>query len=288
MRLSFSTNAFTGFSAYEAVDRIASIGYEGVEVLADRPHLWAFGADEAEIEKIRSLGKRRRIKVSNINANTASGYEGERMAFSPFEPSLSSPDEKGRAWRVEYTKRCVDIAVRLGSENVSVTSGVLTDRLGIAEAREIFKGSLFEVLEYASSKGVRIGIEYEPGLLIGCARDLHSILEEVGSPWLGANLDLGHSHVLGEAPEEVLRLLADRIFHIHLEDIKGRIHFHLIPGIGDMDFQRIFDELENICYAGYLTVELYTYAHMPEEAARRALKFLNGMDSRSVPSASEG
>ena len=43
----------------------------------------------------------------------------------------------------------------------------------------------------------RIGIEYEPGLLIERCEELLMLIEDMNSPYLGANLDLGHSHVLG-------------------------------------------------------------------------------------------
>ena len=40
MRLAFSTNAYLNHSFDDAVTRLASMGYEGVEVMADVPHAW--------------------------------------------------------------------------------------------------------------------------------------------------------------------------------------------------------------------------------------------------------
>ena len=100
------------------------------------------------------------------------------------------------------------------------------------------------------------------------------LIEELNSPYLGANLDLGHSHVLGEEPEKVLDLLGRNVFHIHVEDIKGRKHYHLIPGTGDIDFAELFYVLESHDYKGFATVELYTYPNEPDTAAREALSYL--------------
>ncbi len=97
------------------------------------------------------------------------------------------------------------------------------------------------------------------------------------SPYLGANLDLGHSHVLGETPEKVISGLSSRIFHVHVEDIQGGKHYHLIPGRGDIDFNRLFTSLDRCGYSGFATVELYTYPHRPEEAAQQALDYLEGL-----------
>ena len=39
MRFSFSTSAFIKQTVYKAIESIAAAGYEGVELLADVPHL---------------------------------------------------------------------------------------------------------------------------------------------------------------------------------------------------------------------------------------------------------
>ena len=43
MRLAFSTNAYLKHPFDEAAARIAAIGYEGLELLADVPHAWPAG-----------------------------------------------------------------------------------------------------------------------------------------------------------------------------------------------------------------------------------------------------
>jgi sugar phosphate isomerase/epimerase len=106
---------------------------------------------------------------------------------------------------------------------------------------------------------------------------LAALIGDMNSEWFGANLDIGHSHVLGEDPEMVMDLLGTRVFHIHLEDILSRKHYHLIPGLGDVDFKAIFNILKKHAYRGFITVELYTYPHTPEEAVERALKHLRGI-----------
>jgi protein FrlC len=75
-----------------------------------------------------------------------------------------------------------------------------------------------------------IGIEYEPGLLIETAAEVRRLIDEVNHPALGANLDIGHAVCAGENPLESIELLAGRIWNVHIEDIRGRKHFHLIPG----------------------------------------------------------
>jgi sugar phosphate isomerase/epimerase len=277
MKLSFSTNAFVRFSVPEAIEIIAGAGYSGVEILADVPHLYPFSTTAAELAAIVSSVEKNRITVANINANTAMGYYGMKFWEPLFEPSLANPEQDARKWRIEFTKECIDIARFLSCRNVSVTSGRMVPEVRPQKSLALLRQSLLEIVEYATVRDVRVGMEYEPGLLIERAEELAGLILEMGSENFGANLDLGHSHLVGETPSHVAEMLGSRIFHIHLEDINNRKHYHLIPGEGDIDFEDIFRALSGIDYDGFVTVELYTYPENPGQAAEKAFKYLKNI-----------
>lgn len=283
MKLSFSTNGFTEYSVFEAIERIADIGYEGVELLADAPHLYADSLSTRDLEKLKGAIDRTGLMVANINANTAMGWYGRDFWEPLFEPSLANPDRELRHWRVEYSRKCVDLANFIGAPCISVTSGRCVPNFDPETSIGFLLESLTELLEYAEERSIRIGIEYEPGLLVERYEELAIVLEHVNSPWLGANLDLGHSHVLGEDPATVIKGLGQKTFHVHLEDIRGRKHYHLVPGTGDMDFPKLLEILGDSGYNGFATVELYTFLRRPEDSARQALEFLKNIriDSQS-------
>ena len=89
------------------------------------------------------------------------------------------------------------------------------------------------------------------------------------------NSDLGHFYCVREDPAEVLRQRRDVIRHVHLEDITAeRVHQHLVPGDGAMDFPGIFQALDDIAYEGWVTVELYPYTSTAAEVAQRAFDHL--------------
>jgi fructoselysine 3-epimerase len=274
IQLSFSTNAFTRFGICEAVERISPIGYDGVELLADAPHLYADSVTDEHLAKLAAILDDSGLRVANVNANTAMGFYGRQFWEPLFEPSLANPDQELRRWRINYSRKCIDMAKVLGSPCISVTSGRAVPGADPQTSMEFLRDSMTELLLYAEKKSVRIGIEYEPGLLIERYEELISFMTEMDSDLLGANLDLGHSHVLGEDPDDVIRKLSQKIFHVHLEDIKGSKHYHLIPGEGDIDFHRLLSSLGGVDYKGFITVELYTYPHEPEAAARKSLKYL--------------
>lgn len=274
MKLSFSTNAFVRFSVPEAIEIIANTGYSGVEILADIPHLYPFSTTAAELVQIAASLEKNGIRPANINANTAVGYYGAKFWEPLFEPSLANPELEARRWRIAFTKKCIDMAAFLACGNVSITSGKMVPGVRPEASLALLKQSLSEIIKYAAARNVRVGMEYEPGLIVERAEELHELIREVGSEYFGANLDLGHSYLAGESPVDVAGKLGSSIFHIHLEDIGCRKHYHLVPGEGDIDFEEIFRALAGIDYDGYVTVELYTCLENPEKAASKAFGYL--------------
>lgn len=275
MKLAFSTNAFVRRSLLEAVAEIGRIGYPGVEILADRPHLFPPTTSREEVARLKEVLEEHGLAVSNLNANTATGYYRDAPPEPFFEPALASADEGRRRWRIDYTRRCLELARELGSPNISVTSGRSLPGCPPERGWELLVDSLREIVRQAEALGVGVGIEYEPTLLIENAEEVLRLLEDIPSPCLGVNLDIGHSHLAGEDTVQVIHRMGDRIFNLHLEDIRGRKHYHLLPGLGEIDFRRILQALVEVGYRRFVTVELYSYVDGPEEEAAKALEYLN-------------
>jgi sugar phosphate isomerase/epimerase len=273
-RFAFSTNAYTRRSLKKAVEDIAEAGYDAVEILADKPHAWPedFGSSDAEklAERLGKLG----LAVSNVNANCSFGYWTDAPPEPYFEPSLCSPNKRHRKDRVKLIKKTLDLAARLGAGNISITTGKALPGAPPEAANANLREGLAEVLDHAAKRNVAVGIESEPGLWIERYEELRALIDEIGSPLLGANLDIGHSWVGFEDLEKAITTLGKSIFNLHVEDIPGRKHYHLVPGDGDLDFGAVRRGLEKIGYDRFLTVELYTMVDDPETAARRSLKHL--------------
>ena len=264
-KFAYSTNAFTKFSFRQTIKKIRQLGFRGMEIVFDRPHF-----EPKYFELTLRQAKRSGLAISNINANTA-------QLLKPFYksiPSLISPDNISRTLRVKYTQTAIDLARDLGARNISLTTGPAPRGVSRKKLQTFFRSSLEQILEHASKKNIRVGIEYEPGYFIDNAEKTLAVIKKTNHKLLGVNLDLGHAVVAGEDPARVIRKFAGRIFNIHLEDIKGRTHYHLIPGQGNMDFIKIKNALAEIRYRGWLTLELYTYPHQPVRAGRLALKHL--------------
>ena len=273
MKTGFSTNAFTKFSLLETIEIISDVGYDGLEIVADTPHAFLPLSNE-KLKQIKSSLENRKLLVSNINANTVLGWNLENGNDEKFEPSLSNKNETLRKWRVGYTKKAIEVAAELSAPSVCITSGIKNAEIFENEMTQINK-SLSEILEFAEKNSILICMEYEPGLLIEKSHDVFEVSKNFKN--LGLNLDTCHVAVLNEDFSKVIHKFKDKIFHTHISDCKNSIHYHLIPGYGEIDFEKIYSNLKEINYDGFLTAELYTYAEKPREAASETFIFLNNL-----------
>jgi protein FrlC len=270
VRLGFCSNAYTRFTLEQAIDRVASHGYAAIEILFDQPHFWPEGSDPSRVDRLAEQLARRSLAVSNVNANTAVGFYPMRPDENLFGPSLASSDPEARARRIDHIRAAIRLAARLGCANVSVTSGAAESDHPPAVAQDVLRESLREVLSTAREHRVRVGLEAEPGLLLERSAEVGELCEEIDDPVLGFNLDVGHAKVCGEDPARVIERYGGRIWHLHLEDIAGSKHYHLVPGLGDVDFVAIAAALRDVGFAGYASVEVYPYKADPDAAAAAA------------------
>jgi sugar phosphate isomerase/epimerase len=100
------------------------------------------------------------------------------------------------------------------------------------------------------------------------------LMQQVGSSRLRVNLDIGHAQVTDDDLAATIRQLGSAIVHLHLEDIKGRVHRHLPFGEGDIDFAAVRRALDEIGYAGPYVVDLFGQSAEPPVVAERALAAL--------------
>jgi len=130
-------------------------------------------------------------------------------------------------------------------------------------------------VELAEQLQVQLLIEPEPGLLIERFDQYLEFVERINSRLVGLNFDIGHAFCVGEEPVEWIGRMAAHTRHYHVEDIAAsRVHQHLIPGRGAIDFAATLNAIQQSGYDGWVTVELYPYIEDPDLAAQQARDYL--------------
>ena len=274
MQLAFSSNAYLRFPVEEAIRRVAEIGYAGIEILADVPHAWPAGLLPESIDALRRSLDRHSLAISNVNAFMMNAIADPRQPY--WHPSWTDPDPHYRAIRREHTKRALKLAKEIGAPHITTEpGGPLAPGQTREDASDIFYEELMPCVEVAEQLSMPILIEPEPELLIEKFEQYLEFAERVDSPLVKLNFDVGHAYCVGEDPQDWIARMAPHTMHYHFEDIAAtRVHQHMIPGRGAIDFTATIRAIRETGYDGWLTVELYPYIDDPDAAAREALDFM--------------
>ena len=274
MHLGYVTNGFAHHSLPAALEVLARIGYRSVAITLDHGSLNPFAADfERELHAAAELLAKYQLR-SVIET-------GARFLLDPqvkHEPTLVSQREEDRLRRIDFLQRAIDAAKFLGSDCVSLWAGVVHHAAGREAALADLTAGLQRVVDYAERQGVTIGFEPEPGMLIDTMDSFAELLDRVDSPRLQLTLDVGHLHCLGETPiADMIRRWGERIVNVHIEDMRARVHDHLLFGEGEMDFPPIIAALREVDYDGGVHVELSRHSHDAPRVAKLAFEFLSPM-----------
>jgi sugar phosphate isomerase/epimerase len=274
MKLAFSSNAYMHYSIEATIERIASLGYGGIEILADVPHAWPAGLLEERKQSIRDSLARHKLAISNVNAFMMNAVADPRQPY--WHPGWTDPDPHYRAIRREHTKRALRLAAEIGAPNITTEpGGRLTPDQTWDQGAAIFYDELMPCVEVAEKVGVTLLIEPEPELLIERFGEYLKFMDRIDSSRVGLNFDIGHAYCVGEDPQDWVEKMAPHTRHYHFEDIAAtRVHKHLIPGHGAIDFAATLAAIQQTGYDGWITVELYPYIDNPDNAAREAREFM--------------
>src|SRR5690606_24833838 len=186
VRFGYGTNGFDGHRLEDAVTVLAGLGYDGLALTLDHAHLDPFAPGLARrtarlADRLGSLGLAVVVET------------GARYLLDPFrkhEPTLLT---ERRDLRVSFLRTAVEVAAALGAEAVSFWSGAVPAGLPEAVAWDRLVAGCAEVTEYAARRGVPLGFEPEPGMLVDTLGGYERLRARLGGPaGFGLTLDLGH------------------------------------------------------------------------------------------------
>lgn len=302
-----------GDLSLEALCKLASeIGYQGLE-LATHAHFQVDKAlsEEGYTERVKETLDKYNLRCYAISAHLTGQCVGDNWdpRLDSFAPAaLSGQPEKIRSWAVEEMKRTAIAASKMGVKVVTCFTGSplwawwysypqTTAEMveeGYAKIRELWS-PIFDVFDDA---GVRFALEVHPTEIAFDYYSTEKLLQVFRRrPTLGINYDPSHLVWQGVNELTFLRDFADRIYHIHIKDVKinkneraGILGSHLefgdprrkwnfvSVGHGDVDFDGIIRELNFINYDGPLSVEWEDSGMEREFGAKEAFAYISKMN----------
>lgn len=281
-RLGYNTNGLAHHRLADALELLAGLGYRGVAITPDVGELDPLRPNAALVSQ---LARRARELDLALVVET-----GARFVLDPLRkhrPSLLEDSAAERARRIDFYRSSIDLARGLGAPIVSIWSGSAPSGVsGDADgARPETVSALFDrlaagivpVLDHARAAGVRIAFEPEPGMFVERPRgylELVRLLASRGAE-LALTLDVGHLLVTNDVPVgDQIRALAPHLAHVHLDDVRDRVHEHRMFGEGELDLADTLASLEAVGFTGLAAVELSRDSHRGAQAAAEAMRHL--------------
>jgi sugar phosphate isomerase/epimerase len=277
LKLAYSLNAYQRYDLTDALTRVARLGYRGVELMADVPHLWPADTSPNQLVEVRRTIDRLGLSISNINAFMMNKLADPRQPY--WHPSWIEPDLAYRQLRIDHTRKALDMARRLGAPTITTEpGGPIPEGMAYRQSMDTFIEMLKPVVAHAERCNVLLLVEPEPGLLIERFEQFEELATAIDSSFLGLNFDVGHAYCVSQEPSEWIPRMSKHTRHYHLEDIAAtRVHEHLVPGRGAIDFAATLQAIHATGYKDHLTIELYPYVDDPDAAGREAKTYLESI-----------
>ena len=262
-------------------------------------HMGMFGRRQgpAAFQQIREAGFRyvelggAQIRTASRSAQSAEQLQRQLAdagltAVSAFIVirDIASNDETRRNRGLDQWRRSIESAARLGLQHVGteLTGDVRDPRSGEVS----FRKSLGELLPALEQSNLHLALEPHPGDFFEAAVPTIELARSYRSKHVGYLHCTPHTFYLGPSARRVIEAAGDMLSHVHIADtfrthrIMDRfqtgvgLHLHLVPGLGEVDFEQTFAALDAVGYGGAVSVQALSYSDDPLEAARRSRKYL--------------
>jgi sugar phosphate isomerase/epimerase len=267
MKFAFNTNGAANHRLDDALGLIADAGYDGVALTLDIHHLDPFAPDFAA-ERKRVAARLRQLGLGCVVET------GARFLLDPrakHEPTLVTASAEGRAHRVEFLSRALEVAAETGADAMSFWAGVPKPGVNLQDAQDWLRAGAAQVARRAEQLGTVAALEPEPGMLIETADDW----VQLAVPGLKLALDTGHCLVTNERdPADAVRTFAADLGTVSIEDMKRGVHVHLPFGEGDMDIPAILAALDDAGFDKLVCVELSRESHRADTMIPASLRYL--------------
>jgi hydroxypyruvate isomerase len=232
---------FDADSLQDSIERAAALGVEAIEF---------YDWESVDIDAVRETAAENDVTIAGTLAAGVASNNGYLD-----EPSITDPDTHADA--VADIERSLAAAADLGAESLIVTVG--PDRPGLSERtqRRAIVDVLDAVAPAAEEASVTIVLEplntavNHPGYYLTESDEAFEIVERVDSPQVTVLYDIYHQQITEGNVIETMQDNAELIGHIHFADVPGRHE----PGTGELNYDVIFDAIDEMGYDGYVGME---------------------------------
>jgi len=265
MKFALCNEIFRNLPLEDAFQKIADIGYQGVEVAPFTLQPNPRDLSESDADRCRTAAEKAGLEVVGLHWLMA---ETEGLHLTHSDPAILEVTQEYLIKLGKLTARMNGSILVLGSPQ----QRNLLPRVSYEEAFERAVSLMQEVCLEIEGDGVAFAIEplakVETDFLSSCEQG-RDFVRAVNHPACGLHLDV---KAMTAEPHGVCHAIQEyhgRCIHFHANDSNLRG-----PGQGDTDFYKVADTLKEIKYKGWISVEAFDYFPDENECARLSLDCL--------------
>ncbi|MGE5646485.1 MAG: sugar phosphate isomerase/epimerase family protein [Acidobacteriota bacterium] len=205
-------------SVEDFVDKAAALGYDGVLLMAKRPHVSVLDYGPKERARLRA-----RIEKAGLRSVAIAGYTN-------FTADLEHGDIPTREMQVRHVVELAELARDLGGDKVRVFTGYENPAAPYAAQMKIVVDSLRECARRAAEFGVTIGVQNHHDLACGFEA-MRDLIQAVCEPNCRAMFDAWAPALHGADILAAARALGSLTVHTTIADYQLRPRYAYEPAI---------------------------------------------------------
>ncbi len=200
------------------VDRAAGLGFDGVMLMAKRPHLSVLDYGPKELARLRQ-----RIEHRGMHKVCIAGYTN-------FTADLGHPDIPNREYQIQHVTDLARAARELGAATVRVFTGYQEAGMPFQHQWDMVVRSLREAAERAAAFDVVIGVQNHHD--VGVDPDsLHDLIREVDHDHCRAMFDAWAPALQGLDLAHAAKKLGPLTVHTTVANYAVRPQFRYLPSM---------------------------------------------------------
>ena len=274
MRYAFNTWCYGSFPtwlpAYPlplVIERLARIGYDGIEIGCAAPHAWPEFLSSADRTALRKQLDEHGITASSLLPAPGGGPGG----------NPASQVEAERRWTLRHYCEVIDLAAELGASRVLYIPGWLAYGTSRRDAWTWSLETLTAAADHAEQYDITMCVEPTPAdsNFVDTPDHALELMQESGKSNVKVMFDTYHALYRKEVPADQVYQMGEHLAHVHVADTD-----RLAPGQGSMDFVPFMQALAEIGFDGFVTMETGFNARSthPDAQARAALDHLKSIE----------
>ncbi len=240
----------------DALRRLRGLGLDGFDLILAPGHCWPAELSPAERSGLASTLAAEGIRIDSLN-------------FPALDLNLASCVTEVREYSVARYREALELGAALGVRGVVAVPGRVSPLVGPPpEETERWLGeSVAELLRVAHEVDVSVFLELHPQTPIPTVDALDRFVARLDDPRLEVAYDVANAEFVSEDHAEALRRLAPRLGQVHLSDATATRWAHDRVGSGTVDFDTVFQALDEIAFGGACILEVVTPTPVPDIVA---------------------